>query len=231
MSKSVIIEGLIGSGKSTFSTELVETLGPNTLHLTEPDEKTNPYLSLYYEDPERWAFTIQAHLLQTRYRYHLYAQAHVGNGAGDAVMDRSYFGDVAFAQLQLDLKLMTPDEFTTYHELYKAMKAGVLYPHICIHLLVSPEEAIRRINRRMEEKTGRRSETAITLNYLNKLDLAYHSLMLELRKFGVEVIVVPWEEERRTKEERRPMLLTVAEKIRKHQVPDEFPAAHARLMR
>ena len=44
-----IVEGIIGAGKSTFSKELSQALGDDTLLLLEPDEKdnANPYLSSF----------------------------------------------------------------------------------------------------------------------------------------------------------------------------------------
>lgn len=39
MKKVVVVEGLIGSGKTTLSRELGLALGPTTLTLFEPDEK------------------------------------------------------------------------------------------------------------------------------------------------------------------------------------------------
>jgi deoxyadenosine/deoxycytidine kinase len=45
--KVVIVEGIIGAGKSVLAKELGRALGPSTLLLLEPDEKknANPYLA------------------------------------------------------------------------------------------------------------------------------------------------------------------------------------------
>ena len=144
----VIVEGLIGSGKSTFCKELAKELGQGTLLLLEPDEEAdaNPYLADYYGSPERWSFTMQCHLLSARYRMHQHAQWHSMQGYGHSILDRSYFGDTAFANLQLSSGLMSPREFDTYRSLYQAMTASVLHPQVCVYLDVTTDTAQRRIS-------------------------------------------------------------------------------------
>lgn len=228
--KVVIVEGLISGGKTTLTRELGEALGDNTLILIEPDEKggVNPYLADYYEDSARWSFTMQTHLLALRYRMHMHAQWHAMQGHGHAILDRSYFGDTAFARLQVKLGLMTIREFETYTALYHAMTATVLLPTICLRVLVSPETAVRRIESRMEKETGRKCETAVSLDYLKGLDREIDHMVDVLRHQGVAVLDVPWDSERETPELRRSTVEGLAERIRSLDPIDHFLDMHRR---
>ena len=58
------IEGIIGAGKTTLANQLADMLHMRAIH--EPVE-ANPYLKLFYEDPKRWAWSMQMHLLGHRY--------------------------------------------------------------------------------------------------------------------------------------------------------------------
>jgi len=229
--KVVILEGLIAAGKSTFSEELAEILGPETLLLLEPDEKEgkNPYLNWYYEDPGKWAFPMQIHLLATRFRMHLRAQWRAMNTEYFSVMDRSFYGDTSFARLQLAFGHLTPQEFETYRQIYHSMTAFVLLPQFCIWLKTSPESSARRINKRIEDREGRSCESKIDLGYLHKLDQEIANMISVLKSQGVQILEVDWEKER-TKEERLPHLLKVAEKIRTFQPPDLFLDLHRRTL-
>lgn len=228
--KVVIVEGLIGGGKTSLSRELAQSLGPNTLVLFEPDEKNNanPYLSDYYNDPKRWAFTLQVHQLQARYRMHLHAQWHAMQGSGNAVLDRSYFGDTAFARLQHKLGWMTDRELETYSSMYHAMTAQVLLPNICVRVLVSPETCNHRIAKRMESETGRACEQAIDLDYLRDLDHEIDHMVGVLRQQGVAVLDVPWDTDRDSPEARLSAVEGLANRIRSITPPDLFLDMHRR---
>jgi len=231
-SKVVIVEGLIGSGKTSLSRELGRALGDNTLTLFEPDEKqnANPYLADYYQDPARWAFVMQMHLLQARFRMHMHAQWHVLQGHGHAVLDRSYFGDTAFARLQLRQGMMTPREFETYQSIYHAMTASVLLPNICIRVLVNPEVCNHRISRRMETETGRKCEQAIDLSYLRALDREIDHMVGVLRAQGVVILDVPWDVDRDSPEARKSAVDGLAERIQNIEPPDHFLDLHRRTL-
>lgn len=228
--KVIIVEGLIGGGKTSLSRELAQALGDNTLVLFEPDEKdnANPYLVDYYEDERRWAFVLQVHQLQARYRMHLHAQWHVMQGHGNAILDRSYFGDTAFARLQLRRQTMTQREFDTYTSIYHAMTAQVLLPNICVRILVSPETCNHRISSRMKTETGRECETAIDIDYLKALDREIDHMVGVLRSQGVTVLDVPWDTDRDTPEARRSAVESLAARIQGIEPPDFFLDLHRR---
>lgn len=228
----VIVEGLIGSGKSTLTRELGEALGPETLTLLEPDEKqeANPYLQNYYEDSARWSFTMQAHMLTLRFRMHLLAQWHAMLGRGPAVLDRSYYGDTAFARLQMKLGLMEEREFETYRKLYHAMTAVVLYPTVCIRVLVEPERCNKRIANRMEMEEGRRCEQAIDLDYLQGLEKEIDHMVSVLRHQGVVIIDMPWDMDRDSPEDRKQAVQSLAARINSVEAPDLFLDLHRRTL-
>ena len=191
MGKVIIVEGIIGAGKTTFSKLLAESLGGNWLK--EPDEQNgNPYLSKFYETPTRWALTMQLHLLNTRFRMHKYAQWTALQSNKCVVLDRSYFGDTAFARLQLQNKTMTLDEYQTYTMSYHNMTSSVLLPQICVYLKTSPEVSQQRIKTRMEHQTGRKCEDVIDLKYLQDLDVEEDLVIDTLKKQGVYIIHIDW---------------------------------------
>jgi len=231
--KVVIVEGLIGSGKTTLSRELGQAL--NALTLFEPDEKGadgknvgNPYLADYYEDPKRWSFVLQVHQLQARYRMHLQAQWHAMQGMGHAVLDRSYFGDTAFARLQLKGGMMSQREFDTYSSIYHAMTAGVLLPSVCVRVLASPEICERRVAKRMEKETGRKCEQAIDIGYLRGLETEIDHMVGVLRNMGVTVIDMAWDVDRDSPEMRRGAVEALASRITALKAPDFFLDMHRR---
>jgi len=232
--KVVIVEGLIGSGKTTLSRELGQALGPDTLTLFEPDEKnegkgaSNPYLADYYEDPARWSFILQVHQLQARYRMHLQAQWHALQGYGHAVLDRSYFGDTAFARLQLRDGAMSQREFDTYASIYQAMTANVMLPSICVRVLAAPEVCERRVASRMESETGRKCEEAISLDYLRGLEREIDHMVSVLRNQGVTVLDMPWDDARGTPEDRAGAVQGLAARIKALSAPDLFLDMHRR---
>ena len=195
----------------------------------EPDEENgqNPYLASFYGDMNRWAFTMQIHLLQARFRMHQNAQWMAMSGKGPVLLDRSYFGDTAFARLQLVQGTMTPEEYETYRGIYSAMTASVLLPNVCVLLEVSPEVAAERIDRRASQRAGRKCEKVIDLEYLRQLDTEIQQMVETLGSQGVQIVKVPYDQDRPSLEARRHVVEKVSNLVMKTPAPDLF-ASHRR---
>jgi len=220
--KVVLVEGIIGAGKSVLTEELGKALGTNSLTLMEPDEKdnANPYLADFYADSKRWALIMQVHLLQARFRMHLQAQWHAMNGYGHAVLDRGFQGDTCFVKMLQKREVLSEREVQTYFSLYQAMTASVLLPSVCVRLKVPPEIALERLLKRMERERGRTCELSIDVEYLNDLDREISLMVDALEKSGVMVIQCPWDDMPTAKERER-VVSTLTERILEstHQKP------------
>jgi len=193
--KVIITEGIIGVGKTTFSEILSKHL--NAEWMKEPDEECgNPYLSLFYSDPKRYAIIMQLHLLNIRYRMHLNAQWSSMQSGKNIVLDRSYFGDTAFANLQLENGTITQNEYDTYCMSYQNMTSNVLLPQVCVYLDVDPEVSQERVKKRMEIQIGRVCENAIDIQYLINLKKHQDRVINTLESQGVKIIKINWNKSR-----------------------------------
>ena len=158
----IVIEGQIGVGKTTIGEILQERYGVRLFReLTR--ESTLQLLDRFYADKRRWAFTLQVHFLNERFRM---IKDIFRNGGG--LLDRSIYGDRIFADLLHDDGDMTNEEFETYETLLDNMLEHAQKPDLLIYLDCSVETALERIKRR-----NRGLESGIPRDYLEKLNQRY----------------------------------------------------------
>ena len=172
---------------------------------------------------------MQLHLLNARYRMHKHAQWTSLQCGKSVVIDRSYFGDTAFARLQLKNGTMTQDEYNTYVMCYHNMTSNVLLPQFCVHLITSPEVSANRINKRMEDQTGRKCESVIDLQYLQDLHNEEDNMISTLEKQGVHIIRLEWNATK-SEEEITSVIKNICNDIKKFKVPDMLLDLHRRTM-
>jgi len=86
----IVIDGVVGSGKSTLM-NILEELGYTAFK--EP-VVNNPILEKFYYDRKKYAFALQVFFLNNRFKY-IKEAAELEN----SVMDRSIYGDAIFAKL------------------------------------------------------------------------------------------------------------------------------------
>ena len=92
----IIIEGNISAGKSTLCRELAKHLDFKLF--LEPACEGNPYLSLFYQNPKKYALRMQLWLLRRRFETYVEAIRLLSTSSVNGVLlDRSIFSDYVFA--------------------------------------------------------------------------------------------------------------------------------------
>lgn len=160
--KHIAIAGNIGAGKTTLTQLLSKhfTWIPNY-----EDTETNPYLSDFYDDMQRWSFNLQVYFLNSRYQQILNIQ----RGEHVVIQDRTVYEDAyIFAPNLHDMGLMSKRDFENYFSLFKTMMSNVSAPDLMIYLKASIPTLVNHIQGR-----GRDYEGSISLNYLKRLNERY----------------------------------------------------------
>ena len=174
------ISGIIGAGKSTLAQDLAGRLGYKAYN--EP-VKDNPYLEDFYSDMNRWGAMMQIHLLFRRFEQH---QQIVWNSEKGAVQDRTIYEDTIFARMLNEAGFIDQRDYDTYLGHFNLMKRYLVYPDLLLYLRVEPETSLQRIAER-----GRKAESGITLDYMQKLHDGYESFIEEMSRY-TRVLTLDW---------------------------------------
>lgn len=174
----IIVDGVVGSGKTTFMNLLKEEL---SLPGFEEPVTDNPLLEKFYHDRKRYSFPLQVFFLNRRFRM----LKDAGENLTASVMDRSIYGDVIFAKLLHEGGDMEKDEFDLYQELLVNMLDHIESPKLMIYLKCDVDTAIHRI-----EKRGRDYEQIVERDYWERLNKEYEAYFKEYNLSKLLVIDV-----------------------------------------
>lgn len=170
----IVIEGVIGAGKSTLARMLAEHFD-GQLVLEEFEE--NPFLARFYEDRPRWAFQTQLAFLASRFQQQknllsrdLFHQV--------TIADYSFDKDRIFAHLNL-----SGDELQLYETLYSLMEPNTPRPDLVVYLQSTTERLMRNIRER-----GRVYEANMDPNYIAALNEAYSYYFFRYTKSPLLII-------------------------------------------
>ena len=155
----LVVEGCIGSGKTTLANRLAQRLGATTLL---EDAGANPFLAQFYRDMRRYALPTQLFFLFQRVGQ-LESLKQPDLFAQPTVADYALAKDPLFARLTLD-----DAEYQLYMRIYEHVKPRVPVPDLVIYLQASVETLIHRVRKR-----GNPIEHGVTEDYLRALDDAY----------------------------------------------------------
>jgi deoxyadenosine/deoxycytidine kinase len=156
----IIVDGVVGVGKSSLMEILSEELG---LTMFKEPVVDNPLLPLFYENMERYAFPLQVFFLNNRFK--MIKEAQKINGA---IMDRAPYGDVIFAKMLGEQGNMTKEELDCYLDLFANMMEHLPTPKLLIYLKTNVDSAIKKIRKR-----GREFEQETPRQYWEDLNKEY----------------------------------------------------------
>ena len=163
MGRFIVVEGLIGVGKTSLCRLLEERWGA-TLVL-EPSE-TNPFLGPFYADPERYRFPVQMFYLVNRWRQ----QDRIRQ---PELFDEFIVSDYIFAKDRMFAeKTLDATELELYDRFAMALDEHSPAPDLLIYLHAPMDVIMERISRR--QAVG---EEAITQDYLEDLSARYEVML------------------------------------------------------
>ncbi len=155
----VAIEGPIGVGKTSLANLLAAQVNAKLI-LEEFDE--NPFLSDFYDNPERYAFQTQLFFLLQRYKQQQDLRQ-VDMFHNLIIADYMFVKDRLFASLNLNEK-----EMTLYDTVATLLERNVIDPDLVIYLQADTDTLMRNIGRR-----GREMEKNISEEYIDALNQLY----------------------------------------------------------
>lgn len=162
--KYIAVAGNIGAGKTTLSEKLAKHFNWEVRY---EDTSTNPYLSDFYNDMQRWSFNLQVYFLNSRYRQIL----DIVNGEHTVIQDRTIYEDAyIFAPNLHEMGLMTKRDFDNYFSLFEIMSKQIKAPDILVYLKASIPTLVDHIQSR-----GRDYEGNMSLDYLKRLNEKYNN--------------------------------------------------------
>ena len=155
----IVVEGAIGSGKTSLATRLAERLNANTVL---EDAQANPFLPLFYRDMRRYALPAQLFFLFQRVKQ-LESLKQPDLFGKPTIADFALAKDSLFAQLTLD-----DAEYQLYAKIHDHVRPQAPVPDLVIYLQASVETLVHRVKKR-----GHAMEHGMTEEYLRALSEAY----------------------------------------------------------
>jgi deoxyguanosine kinase len=169
------IEGNIGTGKTTLCQRLADAHGcaPILEQFTD-----NPFLPLFYEQPERYAFPVELFFMTER---HKQLQEHFGRPdlfRTCTVADYIFIKTLLFAKNNLN-----EEEFRLFQRLFHQLNSSFPKPDLLLYLHRPVEVLVRQIRRR-----GRDIEQNIAPAYLESLQHGYFDYLKSEKEIPVVVL-------------------------------------------
>lgn len=170
----IVVEGPIGSGKTTLARKLADMFPVNLLL---ENASANPFLPRFYQDAPRYALPTQMFFLFQRVeQIRELGQRDMFNHA--TIADFFLEKDQLFAQLNLD-----DEEYALYRQMYQHLHVQVPTPDLVIYLQSPVDTLYERVNQR-----GTNYEQEIAREYLSRLADAYSTFFHQYD--GAPVLIV-----------------------------------------
>jgi deoxyadenosine/deoxycytidine kinase len=189
MVKKIIIEGNIGSGKTTFVNYISKNFKDATVNY-EPVEKWQSYkdeqdinlLNNFYNDQQRWGYTFQNMAFMTRVKDLIKPC-----DTKYKFIERSIYTDRnCFALNCYETGKINKMEWEIYTDWFNWLSNSFdVKPDGYIYLRVKPDICLERINKR-----NRQEESGIPIEYLENIHIKHDDWLLNEKK--IPILVLDW---------------------------------------
>lgn len=172
-----IVEGNIGTGKTTFLKALQRSLLHVTVTLEAVDYWQNEsngqsILQNFYESPQRWAYSMETIALKIRIQEHIAQQQSILPN----VVERSiYSGYHCFARNSFEQGFLNQLEWNIYNEWFNFLTAkNCLPPQGFIYLRADPKLSY---DRTIKRKRG--AEDSISFDYMQQIHDKHEAFLID----------------------------------------------------
>jgi len=173
----IAIEGNIGAGKTSLATKISNDFNAKLILERFAD---NPFLPKFYEDANRYAFTLEMSFLADRYQQISDDLSQLDLFKDFIVSDYDVFKSMIFSKITLN-----DDEFSLYRKLFYLMYKDIAKPELYVYLYQNTARLQENIKKR-----GRDYEQNIADDYLEKINTGYLDFLKTQTDFNVKIIDV-----------------------------------------
>ncbi|SHI91821.1 2-amino-4-hydroxy-6-hydroxymethyldihydropteridine diphosphokinase [Algibacter luteus] len=173
----IAIEGNIGAGKTSLATKMAHDFNAKLILERFAD---NPFLPKFYEDANRYAFTLEMSFLADRYQQISDDLSQLDLFKDFIVSDYDVFKSLIFSKITLQ-----EDEFNLYRKLFYLMYKDIAKPELYVYLYQNTQRLQENIKKR-----GRDYEQNIADDYLEKINSGYLDFLKTQKDFNVKIIDV-----------------------------------------
>lgn len=175
--KYICIEGNIGSGKTSLC-EILAGRYPVQLVLEEFDD--NPFLPYFYQNPERFAFTVELFFMAERHKQLSQLTLQKDLFYDFTLADYSFWKTLIFARKNLDEK-----EYRLFQRLFNVLNSTSPNPDLLIYLHRTPEKLLSNIHKR-----ERNYELNISAAYLKTIQDSYFEFFYSQTSYPIVIVDV-----------------------------------------
>ena len=171
----IAIEGNIGAGKTSLTTKIAQNFNAKLILERFAD---NPFLPKFYEDAQRYAFTLEMSFLADRYQQISDDLSQLDLFKDFIVSDYDIFKSLIFSKITLH-----QDEFKLYRKLFYLMYKDIAKPDLYVYLYQNTARLQENIKKR-----GRDYEQNIDKDYLDKINSGYLDFLKNQTELNVKII-------------------------------------------
>ncbi|MBK7635130.1 MAG: deoxynucleoside kinase [Saprospiraceae bacterium] len=171
----ICIEGNIGAGKTTFCNLLRDEYN---CRLILEEFADNPFLPLFYKEPERFAFTVELFFMTERHKQLQRSLLNQDLFREFTVADYAFIKTLLFAR-----KNLPEDEFRLFQKMFQVLNQSFPKPDILVYFHRNVEILLDNISKR-----GRAYEKDITPEYLTQIQNSYFEYFRNILSFPILII-------------------------------------------